>query len=388
MSSYQGKKDIFIVDAVRTAIGRPFKGLKDFTAAQLASFCMKEIIRRNHLSGARIEQVVLGNTVSAGTGQNFARQAVMLAGLDLQTPAFVVNAVCGSGLQSVIVAAQAMKADGLDLMLAGGSESATFCPSLVKFSTRDQVESLLVDGLWCSMSDCHMGRIAEHMATKHKISREQQDLFALASYQKAAKAQQEGKFRKEIIGMTREDGSCFDLDEQIRLNMSLERLSQLPPAFEETGTITAGNSSAAGDAAALILLASENAIKKYQLHPKARVVGYHSIAIKPEQCFESIAKAVPQCLSKAGLKMDAMDLFEIAESFAVQALWTQSQLGISEEKMNIFGGDVAMGHPLGCAGARVLVTLLNALEDQGKKRGLASVCFGSGGAISLIVERL
>jgi len=388
MVSTRFPQDVYIVDAVRTPVGSTFKSLKSFSASGLVAIVLKEIITRYPNLKNNIDEIVLGNTVSAGSGQNLAREAVVASGLPVATPAFLVNSVCGSGLQSVIVAAQAVIADGLDIVIAGGSESASHCPKIIKEQGQEPIDSLVHDGLWCAISDKHMGTLAEDLAKKYNISREAQDKFSFESHQKALAAQKTGKFEKEIASVKLPDGNIFKQDERPRKNISLERMERIPGAFSEKGTVTAGNASAPADGAAVVLLASEKAVKKHNLKPRAKLLGYSSVALEPALCFEGGVKAAEQCLLKCKLKKEDVDIFEIGESFASQAIFTQAALEIPDDKMNVYGGDIALGHPLGSTGARMLVTLLSALHDKKKKTGLVAVCFGSGGAVSVAIERL
>ncbi|MDP8266872.1 MAG: thiolase family protein [Candidatus Aceula meridiana] len=388
MVSTRFPQEIYIIDAVRTPIGSTFKSLKSFSASEIVSVVLKELAARHLQLKNNIDEIILGNTVSAGSGQNLAREAVIGSGLPVTTPAFLVNSVCGSGLQSIIMASQAMIADGLDIIIAGGSESASHCPKIIKEEGKEPIDSLIQDGLWCAISDKHMGHLAEELAKKNNISREDQDKFSVESHKKALAAQQSGKFTKEIILIKLSDGKIFDKDERPRKNISLERMERLPGAFLENGTVTAGNASAPADGAAAVILASENAVKKYNLKPKAKILGYASVALAPELCFEGAVLAAKECLLKCKLKKEDIDLFEVGESFASQAIFTKQVLNIPDEKMNIYGGDIALGHPLGSTGARMLTTLLSALEDKKKKIGLVVVCFGSGGAVSVAIERL
>lgn len=389
MSACKLYKDIYIIDGLRTPVGSSLKSLKSFSAACLASLVIKGLLKNRDTVKNKIDEVLLGNTVSAGTGQNIARQAIVLSGLPYSTPGFVINSVCGSGLEAVIMGCRAIFCDGMDLVLAGGSESASQCPSLVSGEAQEPVHSLIQDGLWCNMSEQHMGQLAENLAKKYNISKTEQDEFSYKSHLKAVTAQEQNKFQNEIVSVTKEDGTIVDKDDRPRKNISMERMGNLPSAFEEEGTVTAGNASAPADGAAVLLLASAEAIKKYGLpKPKAKILGYASIALEPERCFEGAVIAVNESLKACGLTLDKIDLFEIGESFASQVVWTKDQLKIPEEKLNIYGGDIALGHPLGSTGARLLVTLLHALENENKKMGLVSLCFGSGGALSMVIERL
>jgi len=385
--------DIFIVDGARTAIGSTFKALKNFSPAELAALTMKGLLKRNNVKGEAVSEVILGNTVSTGTGQNLARHASFLSGLPASTPAFTVNLVCGSGLQSLILGLQAIAAGDADVVLAGGSESSSQSPYFVKKDSKEKKEenfkdSLVYDGLTCQITGKHMGELAEYVAGKFKVSRKDQDKYTFESHKKACAAQEKGNFSGEIIPVDVAPGQIFKEDQRPRKNIDLEKLANLPPAFEENGTVTAGNSSIPSDGAAALLLASGDAVKKYKLTPRARILGYASIAIEPEMVFTASIPAVGACLSRTGLAPKDVDLFEISEAFAVQAIITQKELRIPLEKMNIFGGDVALGHPLGAAGARILVTLLHAMKGQKKQRGLATVCLGGGGAVAVLIEAI
>ena len=385
-------KNIFIVDGARTAIGSTFKTLKNLSPAQLAAFTIKELLKRSKTEGVAVSEVILGNTVSTGTGQNLARHAAFLAGLPASIPAFTVNLVCGSGLQSLISGAQAICAGDAELVLAGGTESSSQSPYFIKKDAKEKTEenftdSLIYDGLTCQLTGKRMGDLAEMIAEKFHISREAQDRFSFESHQRAMAAQAKGKFQNEIVSV-KINGDIFNTDQRPRKNINLEKLAALPPAFQESGTITAGNSSIPSDGAAVLLLASEAALKTYNLKPKARLLGYASVAIEPEMVFTASIPAVKACLKKCKLSLKDIDLFEISEAFAVQAIITQKELKIPQDRMNIFGGDVALGHPLGAAGARILVTLLHALRGEKKKKGLATVCLGGGGAVALIVENI
>ena len=385
-------KNIYIIDAARTPIGSTFKGLKDFSAAQLGALTIKEILKRNKIEGSSVGQVILGNTVSAGAGQNIARQAAVLSGLPVTVPAFTVNNVCGSGLQAMIFAAHAIACRESDIIVAGGSESASQSPYVAQKSDKDKTveevsrDSLVYDGLTCLITGKHMGELAEFIAEKFGIGREEQDLYALESHRKACAAQGENKFSQEIIPLQTKEGKIIDSDERPRKNASMEKLSQLPAAFKKGGSVTAGNSCIPCDGAAIFILASGDAVKKYKLTPKARILGFASVAVEPKMVFTAAAASIKECLKRSGLSMEDIDLFEVCEAFAAQALLTRRELNIPPEKMNIWGGDVALGHPLGTAGTRILVTLIHALIDQKKKIGLAAVCLGGGGSVAVAVE--
>ena len=392
MSQNNFLENIFIIDGARTAVGRTFKGLKEFTAPHLAAAVIKEILPRHRFKADLIDEVILGHTVSAGTGQNVARQAGILAGLPAGVPGLTINNVCGSGLQSVILAARAIACNDAKIVIAGGAESSSHYPLIVRRDAKepkteeDFIDSLIHDGLTCLLANRHMGELAELTAEQFKISRKEQDQYSLESHAKALKAQENEKFSKEIVPVKTIDNKIIAKDERPRKNIDLEKLANLGPAFKKNGTVTAGNSSIPSDGAAILLLADKKVAEQYQLRPKARILGYASVAVEPKMVFTACAVSVRECLKKSGLSLKDIDLFEIGEAFAVQAILTQREQKIPAEKMNIFGGDVALGHPLGAAGARILVTLLHALHDQKKKRGLTSVCLGGGGAVALAVE--
>jgi len=393
--SERNSKNIFLIDGVRTPIGSLFKGLKGVSAVELAATTIKEIVRRQALNPAWVEQVILGNTVSAGTGQNLSRQAAVASGLPVSTPAFTVNHVCGSGLQSVVLATQAIKAGDCRLIAAGGTENSSQNPFIVRryhpenITTTDLKDSMILDGLWCEMTDAHMGELAEFLAEEYHITRGQQDQYALESHRKACLAQEANKFTGEIIGIPLKGGEILKRDERPRKDIDLEKLMHLPPAFKkEGGSVTAGNSCIPCDGAGCVVVASAPAVKEYKLKPKAKILGYASVAVAPRLVFTAAISAIRECLKKCGLFLKDIDLFEISESFAVQSIVTQSQLKIPEGKMNIFGGDVALGHPLGAAGTRILITLMHALHDQKKKRGLAAVCLGGGGGVAMVIEKV
>ncbi len=393
MSKNNYLNDIVVIDAARTAIGSTFKALKEFGPSQLASFVIKGMLERNPSAKDAVNQVIFGNTVSAGAGQNISRHAAYLAGLPVTVPAFSVNNVCGSGLQSLIIGTQAMACGEADIVIAGGTESSSQSPYIVKKSEAEKkddnlIDSLVFDGLTCQLTDKHMGRLAEHIAKKFSMSRLRQDEFAFKSHQKACLAQDQGNFLKEIIPVDLGNGGILNVDQRPRRKLELEKLANLPPAFEEDGTVTAGNSSIPSDGAAAVLLATKDAAKKHKLTPLARILSYCSLALEPQEVFTASIPAVKECLKKANVTLKDIDLFEISEAFAVQALATQHELKIPDEKMNIFGGDIALGHPLGAAGTRILVTLIHALKDQKKKKGIASVCLGGGGAVAIAVEIL
>ncbi len=387
------KKNIYIVDALRTPMARAFGVLQEFDLSQLTVHVLSEIIKRYSLSKSGVSQVIMGNTVSAGAGQNFLRRAVISAGLPVATPTCVVNNVCGSGLQSVVIGMQSILAGDAEVVIAGGSESASHSPELVFKRAHDEKvkrglhESMVHDGLWCSVTDKHMGLLCEEMAQKYGISRQEQDDYAFQSYQKAIQAQTQGCFEQEILPLLLPSGKRIVLDETVRKNVDRGMFNQFPPAFKKGGTVTAGNASVPCDGAGAVLLASEEALQAHRWKPLARIVGYSVIAGDPQDVFTLGVGAVRECLKRCQLKIGQLDLFELSEAFAAQVVLTQRELGVDWAKMNVCGGDVALGHPLGAAGTRILVTLTHALKRLDQKTGIACVCFGGGGAIALAVER-
>lgn len=389
-------QSILILDAVRTAIGSPFKSLKEFSAARLGAVVIEHILKRTKIPKKFIGEVILGNVVSSGTGQNLSRQAAVLAGLPVEVNAFTVNHVCGSGLRSLILGAHSLMCGEVNAVVAGATESASGNPYLCfdhKGMTfpgheKEKVESLVYDGLWCHLSEQHMGHLAEAMAQEYHISRWAQDEYALASHVKACRAQQAGKFLKEVVPVAVSAAKRFEKDERPRRNINIEKLAALPAAFRRDGTVTAGNSSTPCDGAAAVVLAKGGFVKYHHLPAQAKVLSYASIAVEPRKVFTAGVKAIQECLKRSRLSLKEIDLFEISEAFAVQAILTQKEAKIPEEKMNIWGGDIALGHPLGAAGLRNLATLIQALKDRKKNKGIVCVCLGGGGAIALAIEMI
>lgn len=397
MSKTRPDNAVFIFAGLRTPIGYPCRGLKEFTAAQLATFAIKGICQRNRIDKRWIDEVILGNVVAAGTGQNLARQAALAAGLPATVPAFTVNNVCGAGLQAVILAAQSVALRKADLILAGGTESASQSPYFVKraqaenyekkIKDLDPMDCLQHDGLFCQMTGQKMGELAQKLAHEFDISREDQDDYAFESHRKACLAQKQGKFKKEIVSLRNHERTIHH-DEHPRKTLERAWLDKLPPVFWTGGTVTAGNSSPSCDGAAVAAVGSSDFQKKHKRKPLARIVGYASIAVTPENVFESTNTAIEACLKECRLQLRDIDFFEISEAFAAQIVLVERKTKIPRAKINAFGGDLALGHPLGTAGARILVTLLSVLRDRKKKRGLACVSFGGGGAIAMVIERV
>ncbi len=389
--------DAFLLSAARTPIGKYLGALADVSAPRLGAAAVAEALKRARVPADRVDEVILGNVIQAGVGQNPARQAALAAGLPDSIAAFTVNKVCGSGLEAVMLAAQAVRAGDAELIVAGGTESMSRAPYLLfgartgwKFGDQKVVDAMLHDGLWCAFEDWHMGEAAEHIAAKCSVSRTDQDRFAAQSQQRAAAAWAKGAFDAEVVPVTVGSGPkarAVSRDEGIRPETTAEGLAKLKPAFREGGTVTAGNSSTLSDGAAAVVVGSARAAERLGVQPLARVVAYSTSGVAPKDIFIAPVLAVRQVLEKARLNLGEIDLFELNEAFAAQMLACGKELKLDESKVNVHGGAIALGHPIGASGARVLVTLLYALEQRGLKRGLASLCLGGGNAVAMVVER-
>jgi acetyl-CoA C-acetyltransferase len=386
-------EEVVIVSAVRTAVGKFGRSLKDVPAPQLGAVAIAEAVKRAGVRVDQVDEVIMGNVISAGLGQNPARQAAIHAGIPVETGAVTINKVCGSGLKAVMLAAQAVKAGDADLIVAGGMENMSAAPHLVrnirwgvKFGDKSLVDSMLYDGLWDVYNNFLMGMTGERIAEKYGISREEADRFSVESNRRATAAIREGKFREEIVPVDIK-GRAFDIDECVREDTSLEKLSALPPAFKQNGILTAGNSSKLSDGAAALVVTSARAARTAGIEPLARIVDYTTGGTKPEDVMEAPIPTVRKLLAKTGFTVDDMDLVEHNEAYATASIAVSRELGIDPQKLNVHGGAVALGHPIGCSGARVLVTLIHALKDRGLKRGLATLCLGGGNAVAMIVER-
>jgi len=390
--------EVVLFAPVRTPIGKYLGGLAELTAPQLGAIVLRESLRRANAPVERVDEVIVGNVLQAGVGQNPARQAALHAGLPETIAAFTVNKVCGSGLKAVMLAAQAIKAGDANLVLAGGIESMSRAPHLLlgarngwKYGDQKAVDAMIHDGLWCAFENWHMGAAAEHIATKCGVSRSEQDRFAAQSHQRAAAAWEKGMFNAEVLPVTIGTGpkaKTIARDEGVRADTTADALAKLKPSFRDGGTVTAGNASMLSDGAAAVLVASSHAAEKLGAKPVARIVAYATSGIAPKDIFLAPVSAVRQVLDKARLTAKDIDLFELNEAFAAQMLACNSDLKLDEARINIHGGAIALGHPIGASGTRVLVTLLHALQHHGMKRGLASLCLGGGNAVAMIVERL
>jgi acetyl-CoA C-acetyltransferase len=390
--------DAFIISAARTPIGKYLGGLADLAAPELGALALKEAMRRANLPAHRVDEVILGNVIQAGLGQNPARQAALKAGLPDTIAAVTINKVCGSGLKAVMLAAQAVRAGDGDLILAGGMESMSRAPYLLmntrqgwKLGDQKAVDAMIHDGLWCAFENWHMGCAADHIATKCGIARGDQDRFAVQSHRRAAAAWQQGAFAAEVTPVTVGGGAkakTVAQDEGFRPDSSIEGLTKLKPAFSEAGTVTAGNASMLSDGAAACGVASPAACERLGLRPLARIVAYATSGIAPRDIFLAPVAAVRQVLDKAKLTVKDIDLFELNEAFAAQMLACNQELNIDETRLNVHGGAIALGHPIGASGTRVLVTLLYAMQQRNARRGLASLCLGGGNAVAMVVERV
>ena len=402
-------QDAVIVSAVRTPTGKFLGSLKDFTAPQLGALVVREAVRRAGIDPAIVEECIMGNVVSAGVGQEPARQAALRGGLSDQVAALTINKVCGSGLKAVMLAAQGIATGDIEVAVAGGMESMSNAPYLLpgardglRMGHTQLIDSMVHDGLWCSFEQCHMGHAGELVATEYNIGRAQQDEFACNSHRKAAEAAADGRFTAEILPIElpqRRAGSgggrpgpaaptIFDRDESVRADTSVEALGALKPAFRKDGTVTAGNAPPVNDGAAALVVMSAQRAADLGVKPLARIVGQATSGLAPKYLLMTPVEAVRRVSQKIGWSLADVDLFEINEAFSVQLVAVLQQLGIDPQKVNVNGGAVALGHPIGASGARILTTLLYALEQRNLTRGIASLCLGGGNGVALAIERI
>jgi acetyl-CoA C-acetyltransferase len=396
-----------ILAARRTPIGRFLGGLSRVPSPHLGAYAIEAVLKdvptvnRGAEAGARggIDEVIMGCVLQAGVGQAPARQAALKAGLPDSISAQTINKVCGSGLQAVMLAAQSIRAGDNHLVIAGGFESMSLAPHMVnmrggvKFGEAKLIDHMQYDGLTCAFESCGMGNAADYIAEKFKVSREEQDRFAAQSHQRAAKATKEGWFKSEIVALSGEQcmdkkSPGVDADEGIRADTTPEALAKLRPAFSASGTVTAGNASQISDGAAALIVASEEKAEEIGAEPIARIVDYYTSGVAPKDIFNAPTLGLHEILKRNRLKVDDIDLVELNEAFAAQVLCNIGQVCIPEEKLNICGGGVALGHPIGASGARVLTTLLHQLKRTGGRRGIASLCLGGGNSVSMLVERV
>ncbi len=385
-----------ILSARRTAIGKFQGGLSSLPAPELGATAIRAALTQSTVAPDEVDGVIFGTVLPAGVGQAPARQAALKAGLPESTDALTVNKVCGSGLQAVMLAAQAIRCGEAQVIVAGGMESMSRAPWLIErqltgVGDHALIDSMMHDGLYCAMTQQGMGTIAERLAAKEKISRADQDEFSLASQVKAALAQKEGLFQQEIVEVevpSKAGPIKFLADEGPRADSSIEKLAKLRPAFSPTGSVTAGNSSMISDGAAAVVVASREAAKSRGATPIAEIVGSASAAMAPEDLFVAPIEAVNKLLKKTGHSVGDIDLWEINEAFAVQVLACQRGLGIDGDRLNVHGGAIALGHPIGASGARVLTTLVHALRRRNGELGIATLCLGGGGAVAMLVRCL
>lgn len=385
-----------IIGAARTPTGKFLGPLASLSAPELGALAIKAAVARSGIDPAAIEEVVMGNVISAGLGQAPARQAAIKAGLSVDIPAFTINKVCGSGLKAVMLAAQAIRAGDAQAYVAGGMESMSNAPYLLRkartgyrMGNGELVDAVINDGLWCAFEDVHMGNEAEIIAEKFAVSREEQDRLALASQQKAAAATAAGRFKDEMvpIELPQKKGTLvIDTDEPIRADSSLETLAKLKPAFLPNGSVTAGNAPGLSDGASATVVVSQSFARTNHLSPLARIVAYASAAIEPRYIFAAPTRAVRRVLQLSGLSINDFDLIEVNEAFASQTLANGKELDWDWARVNVNGGAIALGHPIGSSGSRVLTTLIYELRRRGGGRGLATLCLGGGGAVAMIVE--
>jgi len=387
-----------IVSAVRLPTGRFLGGLKDLPATQLGALVVREAIRRAGLAPEDVDECIMGNVVSAGEGQNPARQAAIRGGLPPSVAALTINKVCGSGLKAVMLAAQGVITGDVRVVVAGGMESMSQAPYLLprvreglRMGHGQVVDSMIQDGLWCAFDDWHMGCTGEAVAERYGVGRDQQDAYAVESHARAARATREGAFAAEILPVEvpqRKGASIvISADESIREDTTLEALGRLKPAFQKDGTVTAGNAPGVNDGAAAVVVTSDVVAAERGLTVRARIVAQATSGLEPKWVMMTPVPAIQAVAAKAGWSLGEVDLFEINEAFAVQGVAVTRELGIPLDKVNVHGGAVALGHPIGASGARILTTLLHALERHDLRRGIAALCLGGGNGVALAIER-
>jgi len=385
-----------IVGAARLPTGKFLGGLSSFSAPELGAIAIREAVHRAGIAPEAIDEVIMGNVVSAGVGQAPARQAAIKAGLPDDLPAFTVNKVCGSGLKAIMLAAQAIRAGDAQAFVAGGMESMSNAPYLLaqartgyRMGNGELIDAVVHDGLWCAFENIHMGNEAEIIAEKFGITREEQDRFALRSHQRAAEATASGRFKEEIVPVEvrqKKGTLLIEADEPIRTDTSLEALAKLKPAFQEGGTVTAGNAPGLSDGASATVVVEQDFARAHGMPILARITGYASAAITPRYVFAAPTRAVRRLLERTGMKLSDFDLIEVNEAFAAQTLANGKELDWDWSRVNVNGGAIALGHPIGSSGARVLTTLLYELRRRGGGRGLATLCLGGGGAVAMAIE--
>jgi acetyl-CoA C-acetyltransferase len=391
-------EDAVILSAARTAVGTFNGSFAEVPAVELGQVAVAEALKRAGVAGDQLDEVLMGNVLSAGLGQNPARQASIFAGIPDSVPATTINKVCGSGLKTVALAAQAIRAGDSEVIVAGGLENMTRAPYLLekarngyRMGNAEIIDEMILDGLWDAFDKCHMGITAENVAKEFEVSRQDQDEFAARSQRLAGEAIKSGAFKREIVAVTvkgRKGDTVVDTDEHPRPGTDLEKLSALKPAFARDGGVTAGNASGINDGAAALVIASASRAEKEGWKARFRIRAYASVGVAPRIMGIGPAPATRAALKKAGMELKDIDLFELNEAFAAQSVAVARELAVPEEKINVRGGAIAIGHPIGASGARILTTLLHAMEDLDKQTGLAALCIGGGQGIAMVVERL
>ena len=385
-------KNIVITSAVRTAIGAFRGSLKDMQASDLGALTTKAAMKKSNLNSNDVDELIMGQVLTGAAGQNPARQAAIQAGISIEKTAYVINQVCGSGLRSVAAGYQAIMSNDSKIIIAGGQESMTNAPHAIhfrngkKFDETNLIDTMIKDGLWDAFNGYHMGVTAENVAAKWQITRSDQDDFALSSQLKAEKAQKEEKFKDEIIPTIFNGENKLNTDEHPRAGMTLERLVKLEPSFKNGGTVTPGNASGINDGAAAVVLMSNHEAKKRDLKPLARIISWATCGVDPSLMGSGPIPASKKALKKAGWKISELDLIESNEAFAAQSLAVIKDLGLPKEKVNVNGGAIALGHPIGASGARILVTLIHEMQKRKVKKGLATLCIGGGMGIAMCIE--
>ena len=388
--------DIVIVAAARTPVGSFLGGLKDVSAAFLGQVAIKEVIKRGKLDPQEVDEVIMGQVLTGGTGQNPARQAALAAGLPKEKTALTINQVCGSGLRSIALGAQSINSGDTSIVICGGQESMSQAPHCAnlrkgqKMGNLEFIDTMIHDGIWCAINGYHMGVTAENVAKKWQITREAQDEFSVNSQNKAEKAQKDGKFKDEITPVTiegRKGSIVVEEDEYIRHGLTIESLQKLKPAFDKEGTVTAGNASGINDGAAAVILMKAKEAEKRKLKPIVRIASWATAGVDPELMGSGPIPASKKALELAGWKIGDLDLIEANEAFAAQACAVNKELGWDLSKVNVNGGAIAIGHPIGASGTRVLITLIHEMIKRDSKKGLATLCIGGGQGIAMCLER-
>jgi acetyl-CoA C-acetyltransferase len=390
-------RNAFIVSAVRVPTGKFLGTLKDFTAPELGAMVVREAVKRAGIEPATVDECIMGNVVSGGVGQAPARQAALKGGLADHVAALTINKVCGSGLKAVMLAHQGIQTGDIDIAVAGGMESMSNCPYIIpkvreglRMGNGSVVDLMIHDGLWCPFENWHMGNAGECVADAYQVTRQQQDQYSVESHQKAAAAQSGGKFSAEILPVTipqkKGDPLVFAKDESVRADTTADALRALKPAFKKDGSVTAGNAPPVNDGAAALVVMAEDKMRALNATPMARIVAQATSGLAPKMLLMTPVEATRKVLKKAGWSLKDVDLLELNEAFAVQAVAVGNELGLDMARVNVNGGAVALGHPIGASGARILTTLIYALKNRGLKRGIATLCLGGGNGVALAIE--